>query len=182
MSENEPQQQPPPETPPSVSVPAIDPIEPQPTNTQTEILESVEPLSEGIENIPEEPIAISPAHESAIEDIQNTNADAVKETQTPAHESASKQNTTAPATSTQNIFRGKEGRMRALEKKNAKREIQLQQILEHARVHASITNNAVEKILHISDATASRYLKLLVDRGLLTRTGKGRSVAYILKQ
>lgn len=193
MNENEPQEQLSSEVPPSASIPipAEEPIDPQPTPPPTTDMpitttENIEPVSESVENIPQESAVVSYTPEPAIEDIQNTNADAVKETRTSAHESTSipKQNTIAEVSesSTQNIFRGKEGRMRALEKKNAKREIQLQQILEHVRVHASITNNAVEKLLRISDATASRYLKLLVDRGLLTRTGKGRAVVYVANQ
>ena len=43
----------------------------------------------------------------------------------------------------------------------------------------TITNDDVEKLLHVSDATASRYLSLLVNEGRLTRVGTtGRSVTY----
>ena len=43
-----------------------------------------------------------------------------------------------------------------------------------------ITNDEVEKFLHISDATAGRYLSILVKEGKIKQTGKtGKSVFYI---
>ncbi|HEX5797020.1 MAG TPA: DUF977 family protein [Candidatus Saccharimonadales bacterium] len=41
-----------------------------------------------------------------------------------------------------------------------------------------ISNNDVEKLLKISDATASRYLSRLEKRGLLQQHGRGRGTFY----
>ena len=43
----------------------------------------------------------------------------------------------------------------------------------------SITNDAVEKLLHVSDATATRYLSELEKQGKITQSGKtGHAVTY----
>ncbi len=44
----------------------------------------------------------------------------------------------------------------------------------------SITNDQVEKLLHVSDATATRYLAQLVKDGKLKRIGKDGSSRYEL--
>ncbi|MSR71383.1 MAG: hypothetical protein EXS50_01765 [Candidatus Taylorbacteria bacterium] len=44
---------------------------------------------------------------------------------------------------------------------------------------ANITNDEVEKLLHVSDATACRYLGILEKEGKILRNGKtGRGVSY----
>lgn len=43
----------------------------------------------------------------------------------------------------------------------------------------SVTNDEVEKLLHVSDATATRYLSIFEKEGKIRQTGKmGRSVSY----
>jgi uncharacterized membrane protein len=43
-----------------------------------------------------------------------------------------------------------------------------------------ITNDEVEKLLHVSDATATRYLSELEKKGIIKQTGKtGKGVSYI---
>ncbi len=43
----------------------------------------------------------------------------------------------------------------------------------------SVTNDEVEKLLHVSDATATRYLSILEKEGKIVQTGKsGRGVSY----
>ena len=42
-----------------------------------------------------------------------------------------------------------------------------------------ITNNEVEKLLHVSDATATRYLETLEKEGKIKQVGKtGKGVSY----
>lgn len=60
----------------------------------------------------------------------------------------------------------------------ARVEVHLEKILAHAHTKKTISNKDVVKLLRVSDATASRYLKILVSRGQLQKIGKGRSVAY----
>ena len=43
----------------------------------------------------------------------------------------------------------------------------------------TITNNEVEKLLHVSDATATRYLSTLEKEGKIKQSGKtGKGVSY----
>lgn len=53
-------------------------------------------------------------------------------------------------------------------------------ILEHLRGHGKITNNDVEALLGVSDATAERYLAALEGEGRIVQEGKGRGVFYRL--
>lgn len=52
-------------------------------------------------------------------------------------------------------------------------------ILEYLKSHSKITNNDVQKLLSVSDATASRHLELLEKKGKLVQRGEvGRGVFY----
>ena len=45
--------------------------------------------------------------------------------------------------------------------------------------HSKITNDEVEKLLHVSDATATRYLSQLAKEGRIKQNGKtGKGVSY----
>lgn len=56
----------------------------------------------------------------------------------------------------------------------------LDKILEFVTTKGSITNDRVEKLLHVSDATATRYLTQLEKEGKLKQEGKtGKSVKYL---
>ncbi len=62
-----------------------------------------------------------------------------------------------------------------------KKDVRLAKIAEYAKTHGyKITNDEIEKLLHVSDATASRYAKILVERGILRGEGKGRGAKYTL--
>lgn len=55
----------------------------------------------------------------------------------------------------------------------------LEKILGLLEKRTSITNDEVEKLLHVSDATATRYLSTLEKEGKIKQTGKtGKSVSY----
>ena len=75
-------------------------------------------------------------------------------------------------------FLSQEERKRGNSKRLQHREEHLAKILTLARAKKFITNDAIEKLLHVSDATASRYLRLLVQRGQLLKEGNGRGVKY----
>lgn len=56
----------------------------------------------------------------------------------------------------------------------------LDKILEAVTRHGSTTNDQVEKFLHVSDATATRYLAQLEKEGKIIQVGKtGKSVRYV---
>ena len=55
----------------------------------------------------------------------------------------------------------------------------LEKILEALTVKGKITNDEVEKLLHVSDATATRYLSALEKEGKIQQVGKtGTGVVY----
>jgi hypothetical protein len=54
----------------------------------------------------------------------------------------------------------------------------LNKILDYAGKNGRVNNDQVEKLLRVSDATASRYLRELVKNGQLTLAGKGRGAYY----
>lgn len=83
-------------------------------------------------------------------------------------------------TRTESIFKGGAGRAKSLEHRARRRESDLQRILSHLATHTHITNDGIQKLVAVSDSTASRYAKILVLRGKLFRTGKGRSTRYTL--
>ncbi len=67
---------------------------------------------------------------------------------------------------------------KALEKIQFRKRVKLDKILKLAMEKRSITNDQVEKLLHVSDATASRYLARLVKEGKLQKIGKDGSSMY----
>ncbi|MEK7601446.1 MAG: winged helix-turn-helix transcriptional regulator [Patescibacteria group bacterium] len=55
----------------------------------------------------------------------------------------------------------------------------LDKILEALTVKGKVTNDEVEKLLHVSDATATRYLSALEKEGKIQQVGKtGKAVEY----
>ncbi|MFA5877378.1 MAG: DeoR family transcriptional regulator [Candidatus Paceibacterota bacterium] len=55
----------------------------------------------------------------------------------------------------------------------------LEKIMEVVNAKGKITNDQVEKLLHVSDATATRYLTQLEKEGKVQQVGKtGKSVQY----
>ena len=80
------------------------------------------------------------------------------------------------------VFIGTVGRAKAQQRRLAKRDVAFANIVEHVRMHGSVTNDGIEKLLDISDATASRYARLLVSQGKLLKHGKGRRVSYTCAQ
>lgn len=76
-----------------------------------------------------------------------------------------------------------EDRAKAAATHARKKDVRLAKIVEYARENGGkITNDEIEKLLHVSDATASRYAKILVARGSLRAEGKGRGARYTLSQ
>ena len=62
------------------------------------------------------------------------------------------------------------------------KEKRLYQIVSFLKEKKKITNNDVENLLNISDATATRYLKELEKKGIIEAKGKGRGVFYQFKK
>lgn len=61
----------------------------------------------------------------------------------------------------------------------SRKQKKLEKILEFLNAKGKITNDEVEKLLHVSDATATRYLSALEKQGKIKQVGKtGKAVTY----
>ncbi len=87
-----------------------------------------------------------------------------------------------PASNSSIQLSGIDFRARMREAKIRKREARLEKILSFVREKGKITNDEVQKLLRVSDATATRYLRELVNRGLLRKGGATRGVYYFFSQ
>lgn len=67
------------------------------------------------------------------------------------------------------------------EGKIIKRANKLDKILEFIKQNKQAGNNDIEKLLKVSDATATRYLDELEKQGKIEQIGAGRSIQYRLK-
>ncbi len=67
---------------------------------------------------------------------------------------------------------------KALESIQFRKKAKLEKIMKLANEKKVITNDDVEKLLHVSDATATRYLSTLVKQNRLKVSGNRRSVRY----
>ncbi len=130
--------------------------EPEQTPTQTETPASAE-VSEAV---PE------PVSESA--------------TSTPAPETTPKPQQTSQPQTTTTIIRPQGDLAAANAKIQATKQKRLDKIMSRLSEKGKITNDEVEKLLRVSDATATRYLDTLEKEGRVRQEGKtGRSVVYI---
>ena len=62
--------------------------------------------------------------------------------------------------------------------KMRKREVRLEKILAYVREKGRVTNDDIQKLLRVSDATATRYAAELVRRSLVEKVGRGRAAYY----
>ena len=67
---------------------------------------------------------------------------------------------------------------KALESIQLRKRAKLEKIVKLATAKSSITNDQVEKLLRVSDATATRYLVQLVKEGRLRKVGKESQTRY----
>ena len=72
--------------------------------------------------------------------------------------------------------------IKAKEKIQFRKQAKLEKIMAKAREQGSIGNDEAQKLLRVSDATASRYLAQLVKTGRLRLSGKSKATRYIPAQ
>lgn len=141
-------------------VPESEPI-PEPVQTQTAQIPANEPF------VPKS--AIEPAPEVASSEPKLTPEPAL-ESQPPIPVLA------IPQTS---VSRARELLTKALEGIQFGRRKKLDRIMGMFVGKTSITNDGVEKLLHTSDSTATRYLAILVKEGKIKQAGgKGKALIY----
>ena len=116
-----------------------------------------------------EPPPIEPAQETATEVLHVSSGQA------------------APAPSTREerpsrvrIIWSDSDRKASVAERTRRKETHLTAIAQLTRARKRIRNDEVVRKIHVSDASASRYTKTLVERGVLRREGKGRGASYVL--
>lgn len=150
-----------PQTPPEPVIPEPEIIPETPTEATAEPVEPPTAQTGGNEPLSETPNESAEVKHSAPEE----------QPQTPAREERKQEPSIKEKMSLlQKIARATIG---------LRKEKKLQKIMNLFAKHTEITNNQVEKLLHVSDATATRYLTELEKRGKLTQHGKtGHAVSY----
>ena len=68
---------------------------------------------------------------------------------------------------------------KAKEKIQFRKQAKLEKIMVFAKAQGGITNDQAQKLLRVSDATASRYLAQLTKTGRLRLVGKSKAARYI---
>ena len=164
----------------TAQVPVSEPITPAPVEPLLPAeaqapSEPAQPVSEATpEPTPSEPLQTAQINPAEVEEAAPSSAEATERAQ---------QATQAPAppapTTPSNQSRSRDllakGRAKVQEKKQKK----LDKILELLNTKNKVSNADVEKLLRVSDATATRYLSALQKQGKIRKVGKtGRSVFY----
>src|SRR3989338_4878569 len=131
------------------------------------------PTSIPIENEPI--IAVEPETQTA---QMGRNEPLVAESEPLPQESAPQASAPAPVADTI-TFRGRDILAKASAKIQEKKLKKREKILEFLNAKGKISNDEVEKLLHVSDATATRYLSALEKEGKIQQLGKtGKGVIY----
>ncbi|MCI0542402.1 winged helix-turn-helix transcriptional regulator [bacterium] len=171
--------------PPEETLSAPEAAKPSEIVPSVEPTEVSEPVSEALETAQE---PANPESESTQmgrnESIPENSPQKPAEPEKP--EKPAQENTETPVTSsgeilTKNIKNAlREILLKAREKIQWRKRRKLEKIMEYIRKNGSISNDETEKLLHVSHATATRYLKELVKSGKIKTNGKeGRAIAYV---
>ena len=144
------------ETPQNIDVPTEAPIEPQPQTAQVP---------------PSEPLASEPV---SVAEPESVETDSVS--------------TSSPAQAEPVVIAPQPNLVRDLAKDllgkarsaiQSRKRVKLDHLMTLFAKRTNITNDEVEKFLHVSDATATRYLEILEKENKIKQVGKtGKSVSY----
>ena len=170
--------------PQTAQVPVSEPITPTPVEPPVEQGGSTGqalPQSEATpEPTPSEPLQTAQINPEEVEKAAQAASEPAPTPQPQAPASTSSPQAAPPAQTTpSNKQNSREllakGRAKVQEKKQKK----LDKILELLNTKDKVSNADVEKLLRVSDATATRYLSALQKQGKIRKVGKtGRSVFY----
>ncbi len=144
---------------PNIDIPSEAPIEPQPQTAQV-------PPSEPL---PSEPVSIPTTEPELISEPEPVETDSA-----PAPSQSQAEPVSVPKT---NLARDLLNKARfAIQ---TRKKVKLDRIMTLFAKRTNITNDEVEKFLHVSDATATRYLEILEKENKIKQTGKtGKGVSY----
>ncbi len=144
------------ETPQNIDIPVEAPTEPQPQTAQVP---------------PSEPLAPEPVSETKQIELE---PESVETDSSPVSSSSQAEPVTVPKP---NLARDLLNKARfAIQ---TRKRVKLDHIMTLFAKRTNITNDEVEKFLHVSDATATRYLEILEKENKIQQSGKtGKGVLY----
>lgn len=152
--------------PEAATAPAESEVVQSEPETQTAQIPASEPL-------PPEPEPFDPAQDKPTPAPEPRQAAMANASVAPAPASTSSPQATHPAQTGRDLL--VKARATIQDRKRKK----LDKILEALNTKGKITNDEVEKLLHVSDATATRYLSALEKEGKIQQVGKtGKAVEY----
>ena len=167
-----------PQEPQTAQVPVSEPItptppEPLPPAEAQAPSEPAQPVNEATPGpTPSEPLQTAQINPAEVEKAAQAASEPAPTPQPPAPEPPAP---TTPSTKPNSRELLAQGRAKVQEKKQKK----LDKIMELLNTKDKVSNADVEKLLRVSDATATRYLSALQKQGKIRKVGKtGRSVFY----
>lgn len=174
--------------PPKESVPAPEPsVTPEtPQSPEGAILDKDQnPANEpfdGAQSKPSEPVPNEPNNQNITVE-KHGNDVTITEVMEQKPETAQMAGNEPLPVSTESSDEAKQKRKENLERANIKRQEKkrekINEILNLFSEKPEVTNDEVEKLLHVSDATATRYLEQLEKEGKIKQVGKtGKAVKY----
>ena len=162
--------------PPSTSPPTEPSSEPNPEEKSAQNEPSPEPVSEPVQAI--EPLTAQVStNEPLAESAKTSEPESKPQTSTPTE-------ATPPVASSFNHMRELQVKEQLAIKNKKRKKLDLLMNLFDKKKNGStsspqVTNDEVEKFLHVSDATATRYLSQLEKEGKIKQNGKtGKGVSY----
>ena len=136
------------------------------------------PPPEAVAPAPETPPTETPAQPEVSEAVNEPAPESAAST--PAREPTQEPQQTSQAQTTTTVIRPTGDLAAANAKIQATKHKRLDKIMSRLSEKGKITNDEVEKLLRVSDATATRYLDALEKEGRVRQEGKtGRSVVYV---
>ena len=132
----------------------------------------IEPQSQTAQVPPNEPLASEPVSEPQSPDLESVETDSA-----PVSSSAQAEPVQVPVSPKPNLVRDLLNKARSAIQ--SRKRVKLDHLMTLFAKRTNITNDEVEKFLHVSDATATRYLEILEKENKIKQVGKtGKSVSY----
>ena len=161
----------------TAQIPADEPIasEPVPIDTATQAPAAESQPSDGAQDKPAETVQEqSPTEATVSKESKPAPSSAPAERLAPAPAAP------APVVASANPARlARDLLVKARATIQQRKQKKLEKIVEYISAKGKISNDQVEKLLHVSDATATRYLSALEKQGRIKQVGKtGKAVTY----
>lgn len=141
-----------------------------------EIVESVPEAADVVESIPAQSSPLPIESEQAVPEVETPKPSAPAQAQLPVGSQSVRVVPSAPKQTPGTSRPSVGAHMREVVR--SRKQARLEKVMEMAREKGSIVNDDVEKLLKVSDATATRYLNALVVAARLRRSGHAGGARY----